>query len=82
MTGASGDISLLLSKDGSRLAQSSTYDIAGDPVQSIPLGGQTGPRRASDSAVIVVGFDDLECPFCAQLNHEMFPALTDHYKDL
>ena len=32
--------------------------------------------------VIVVGFDDLECPFCAQLNHAMLPALTDHYKNL
>ena len=27
------------------------------------------------------GFDDLECPYCAHLNKELFPALTDHYKE-
>lgn len=82
VTGANGDISLLLSKDGSRLAQFSTYDIAGDPRTKIPSEDRPARGGPATAPVIVVGFDDLECPFCAQLNHEMFPALTDHYKDL
>jgi len=31
--------------------------------------------------VLVVGYDDLECPFCAQMNAEIFPAILDRYKD-
>lgn len=82
MTGASGNISLLLSKDGNRLAQFSTYDIAGDPRTKIPSEDRPARGGPATAPVIVVGFDDLECPFCAQLNREMLPALTDHYKDL
>ena len=82
VTGASGDISLLLSKDGTRLAQFSTYDIAADPRTKIPSEGRPARGGPATAPVIVVGFDDLECPFCAQLHHEMLPALTDHYKDL
>lgn len=31
--------------------------------------------------MLVVGFDDLECPYCAHLHRDLFPALTDRYKD-
>jgi protein-disulfide isomerase len=31
--------------------------------------------------VVIVGFDDLECPFCAQMNAELFPAILNRYKD-
>ena len=82
VTGASGDLSLLLSTDGSHLAQFSAYDIAGDPRTKIPSEDRPARGGPVTAPVIVVGFDDLECPFCAQLHHEMLPALTDHYKDL
>ena len=29
--------------------------------------------------MIIVGYDDLECPFCAKMNAEIFPALLDRY---
>jgi protein-disulfide isomerase len=31
--------------------------------------------------VLIVGFDDLECPFCARMHAEIFPAILDRYKD-
>ncbi len=30
----------------------------------------------------VINFDDLECPFCARMHEELFPATLAHYKDL
>ena len=81
LTGASGDLSLLISKDGSRLAQFTTYDIAGDPRGSIPAEGRPARGGPSTAPVLIVNFDDLECPHCANLHKELFPTLTDHYKD-
>jgi protein-disulfide isomerase len=31
--------------------------------------------------VVIVGFDDLECPYCAKMHAQLFPALTARYKD-
>jgi protein-disulfide isomerase len=31
--------------------------------------------------VLIVGFDDLECPFCAEMNATLFPAILNRYKD-
>ncbi len=31
--------------------------------------------------MLIVGFDDLECPFCAKMHAELFPALLERYKD-
>lgn len=81
-TGASGDISLLLSRDGNRLAQFSTYDIAADPRNKVPSEGRPARGGPATAPVMVVDFDDLECPFCAQLHQKMLPALTNHYKDM
>ena len=30
----------------------------------------------------VINFDDLECPYCAMMHQELFPATLAHYKDL
>lgn len=37
-----------------------------------------GPPAAP---VVIVGYDDLECPFCARFHAEIFPALTNWYGD-
>jgi protein-disulfide isomerase len=39
-------------------------------------------RGNSDAKVAIVNFDDLECPFCAAMNAEFFPATLEHYKGL
>jgi len=31
--------------------------------------------------VLIVGFDDLECPYCARMHAELFPAILDRYKN-
>jgi protein-disulfide isomerase len=80
LTGASGDIALLISKDGSQLAQLSTYDIAGDPRTRVPTEGRPSRGGPPNAPVIVVVFDDLECPFCAQLNKALYPALSSRYQ--
>ena len=30
----------------------------------------------------MINFDDLECPYCARMHQELFPATLDRYKDL
>ena len=34
-----------------------------------------------DHDLDAVGFDDLECPYCAKMHQQLFPALTQRYKD-
>ncbi len=41
--------------------------------------GTRGGR--ANAPVLIVVYDDLECPFCARLDAELFPALLDRYKD-
>ena len=36
----------------------------------------------ADAKVTVVNYDDLECPYCARMHEELFPATLDHYKGL
>jgi protein-disulfide isomerase len=80
--GGNGTFPLLISKDGSRLAQFTSYDISVDPKEKFQAGDRPPRGGPEDAPVLIVGFDDLECPFCARLNAELFPALLDHYKDL
>ena len=79
LTGASGNISFLISKDGSRLAQLSTYDISGDPRAKIRTEGRPSRGGPPNAPVLIVVFDDLECPYCAQLNKQLYPALASRY---
>ncbi len=81
VTGENGNLPLIVSKDGTRVAQFTSYDIATDPRMKVPAEGRPWRGGPSDAPVLVVGFDDLECPFCARLHQELFPALTDRYKD-
>jgi protein-disulfide isomerase len=36
----------------------------------------------ADAKVTIVNFDDLECPYCARMHQQLFPATQDHYKGL
>ncbi len=74
-------IPFLLSKDGKTLAQFTRLDISKDLRTSVS--GVNRPARGgpADAPVLIVGFDDLECPFCARMNAQLFPALLDRYKD-
>ncbi len=71
----------LLSKDGQTLARLSEWSLAKNPADLVPYAGR--PVRGNPAAkVVIVNFDDLECPYCAKLHAELFPETLDHYKGL
>jgi protein-disulfide isomerase len=77
----SNALPFLISADGKTLAQFNKFDMSVDPrdkVSSVDRPARGGPPSAP---VLIVGFDDLECPFCARMHAEIFPAVTDRYKD-
>ncbi len=74
-------ITFLLSKDGKTLAQFSKYDISKDPKTTVSAAGRPARGGQPEAPVLIVVFDDLECPFCSALNAQLFPAVLDRYKD-
>jgi protein-disulfide isomerase len=71
----------LLSTDGKTLAQLNKYDISRDPKLLVSGDGRPGRGGPENAPVLIVGFDDLECPYCAKMHEQLFPALTQRYKD-
>jgi protein-disulfide isomerase len=78
---ASKSIDFLLSTDGNTLAQFSKYDISKDPKLLVNGDGRPARGGPATAPVLIVGFDDLECPYCAKMHEEIFPALTERYKN-
>ncbi len=74
-------VPFLLSKDGQTLAQLNTFDIGKDPRNLVSSAGRPGRGGDESSPVQIVVFDDLECPFCARMHKQLFPALLDRYGD-
>ena len=74
-------LTFLLSTDGKTLAQFSKYDISKDPKLLVSGDGRPGTGWTGECPVLIVGFDDLECPYCAKMHEQLFPALTERYKD-
>lgn len=74
-------VNFLLSNDGNSLARLEKFDISHSPAETISL--QNRPVRGLPNAkVTIVNFDDLECPYCAQMHAMLFPATADRYKGL
>lgn len=74
----------LLSRDGKTLARMTLLDLTKDPyaenMKKIDLNGR--PIRGSkDAKVILVNFDDFECPFCSRMHQTLFPTLLKEYGD-
>jgi protein-disulfide isomerase len=74
-------VTFLISTDGNTLARLEKFDISKDP-QSIYSVVHRPVRGNPDAKVTVVNYDDLECPYCARMHEELFPATLDHYKGL
>ena len=73
-------VDFLISTDGKTLVRLDKFDLATDPLFSIDVAGR--PIRGNPAAkVTVISFDDLECGYCAQMHHALFPATLDRYKD-
>jgi protein-disulfide isomerase len=74
------EIDYLISDDNTRLVHLDTMDLTKDPNDAITIAGR--PVRGNPAAkVTVVNFDDLECPYCARMHKELFPATIAHYGD-
>ena len=74
-------IIFLLSRDGKTLAQITKLDISADPRLIVSDAGRPARGGGESAPVLIVGFDDLECPFCARLHASLFPAITERYGD-
>jgi len=70
----------LISKDDNTLGRLEKFDLTKNPATSISTIGR--PIRGNPAAkVTLINFDDLECPFCARMHEEIFPATQQHYGD-
>ena len=78
---ASKPLLFLLSADGKTLAQFNKFDISQDPKTRVVAVNRPARGGPVDAPVTVIGFDDLECPYCAKMHAEIFPALLDRYKN-
>jgi protein-disulfide isomerase len=71
----------LISTDGNTLAQFIKYDMSADPRTVVSADGRPARGGPASAPVVIVNFDDLECPFCARFHQSIFPALTQRYGD-
>jgi len=74
----------LLSKDRNTLLRVTKMDLSKDPyaevMKKINVTGR--PLRGNkDAKVVVVNFDDFQCPFCARMHQTLFPELLKEYGD-
>jgi protein-disulfide isomerase len=74
-------ISFLVSTDGKTLAKMDKYDISADPRNLVSAEGRPSRGGPDTAPVLIVGFDDLECPYCARLHTAIFPAIVSRYGD-
>lgn len=70
-----------LSDDGKTIAQMTRFDISGDPRALVSDTGRPSRGGPETAPILIIGFDDLECPYCAKLHSSIFPALTERYGD-
>jgi len=74
------NVEFLVSKDNKTLSRLVSFDLTNIPAEHIPVDNR--PVRGNPAAkVTVINFDDLECPYCARMHQQLFPATLDRYKD-
>jgi protein-disulfide isomerase len=77
---SSSTTDFLISQDNTSLARMETFNLQKIPAQNIPVDHR--PVRGNPNAkVTVISFDDLECPYCARMHQQLFPATLDRYGD-
>jgi protein-disulfide isomerase len=74
----------LLSHDGKTLVRFQRMDISSDPyadiMAKIDLSGRAS-RGAADAKVVIVNYDDLQCPYCSQMHKTLFGGIMQEYGD-
>ena len=78
------DYKFLVSQDRKTMVRVVKFDLTKDPfaevMSKIDLNGRP-VRGAKTSKVLVVNYDDLECPFCSRMHQTMFPEILNEYGD-
>jgi protein-disulfide isomerase len=74
----------LLSKDSKTLIKLTKLDLTKDPnaevMKKMDVKGR--PTRGNkDAKVVVVNYDDFECPFCSRMHQTLFPEIFKEYGD-
>src|SRR4051812_30820940 len=82
--GKQKEYSFLLSKDRATLLRVTKFELNKDPyadlMSKIDVKGRP-TRGAKDGKVVVVDYDDFECPFCSRMHQTLFPELLKEYGD-
>jgi len=74
----------LLSRDHKTLIRISKMDLTKDPYAEImkKIDVAARPSRGNKQAkVVVVNYDDFECPFCSRMHTTLFPEIFKEYGD-
>src|ERR1700757_1423703 len=74
----------LLSKDSKTLIKLTKLDLTKDPNAELmkKVNVQGRPTRGNqDAKVVVVNYDDFECPFCSRMHQTLFPEIFKEYGD-
>ena len=82
--GKKQDLTFLVSKDHASMMRVIKFDLGKDPfaetMGKIDTSGRP-VRGAKASKVVVVNFDDFECPFCSRMHQTLFPQILKEYGD-
>jgi len=74
----------LLSKDRATMLRVTKFDLTKDPfadlMRKIDVSGRPS-RGAKTAKVILINFDDFECPFCSRMHETLFPEIFKEYGD-
>ena len=74
----------LLSKDNKTLVKLTKLDLTKDPNAEImkKMDVRNRPTRGNkDAKVVVVNYDDFQCPFCSRMHQTLFPQIYKEYGD-
>ena len=78
------DLTFLVSKDRASMMRLIKFDLGKDPfaetMSKIDTSGRP-TRGAKASKVVVVNFDDFQCPFCSRMHQTLFPQILKEYGD-
>jgi protein-disulfide isomerase len=82
--GKSKDYKFLIAKDRSNMLRVTKFDLTRDPfaevMSKIDVAGRPS-RGAKGAKIVVVNFDDFECPYCAAMHRMLFPEILKEYGD-
>jgi protein-disulfide isomerase len=78
------DYTFLISKDRSAMVRLNKFDLTHDAFAEVMnrIDVTARPVRGKKSAkVVLINFDDFECPFCASVHAMLFPEILREYGD-